>query len=99
MFNKFVALAPKDEHGFFYPKDVVAPLRLITGTEYKIPSFARHLKSFCEQSRGPILQRRGKPYRFIRPIMEPYVVLRGLADELITGPGYDRFGETVRPGL
>ena len=78
------ALAPKDEHGFFYPKDVVAPLRLITGKDYKIPSFARHLKSFCEQSRGPILQRRGKPYRFIRPIMEPYVVLRGLADELIT---------------
>jgi hypothetical protein len=78
------ALAPKDDHGFFYAKDVVQPLRLITGNDYKIPAFAKHLKLFCENSRGPILQRRGKPYRFIRPIMEPYVVLRGLADELIS---------------
>jgi hypothetical protein len=77
------ALAPKDEHGFFYAKDVVQPLVLITGKDYKIPAFARHLKLFCEKPRGPILQRRGKPYRFIRPIMEPYVILRGLADGLI----------------
>lgn len=60
------------------------PLRLITSQEYGIPAFAKHLKSFCEESRGLILERRGKPYRFIRPIMEPYVVLRGLADEMIT---------------
>ena len=78
------ALAPKDEHGFFYAKDVMQPLRLITGRNYEIPAFAKHLKSFCEDNRGPILQRRGKPYRFIRPIMEPYIVLRGLADGLIS---------------
>jgi SpoVK/Ycf46/Vps4 family AAA+-type ATPase len=77
------ALAAKDEHGFFYAKDVLQPLRLITGKNYNIPAFARHLKSFCEISRGPMLQRKGKPYRFIRPIMEPYVILRGLADGLI----------------
>jgi Cdc6-like AAA superfamily ATPase len=78
------ALAPKDEHGFFYAKDVVQPLRTITNKNYKIPAFARHLKLFCEEARGPILQRRGKPYRFIRPIMEPYVILRGLADGMIS---------------
>lgn len=78
------ALASKDEHGFFYAKDIVQPLRLITNKPYKIPAFARHLKLFCEEARGPILQRRGKPYRFIRPIMEPYVILRGLADEIIS---------------
>jgi SpoVK/Ycf46/Vps4 family AAA+-type ATPase len=78
------ALAPKDDHGFFYAKDILTPLRLITGKNYEIPAFAKHLKSFCEAYRGPILQRRGKPYRFIRPIMEPYVILRGLADGLIS---------------
>ena len=79
------ALAPKDEHGFFYAKDVVDPLRLITGKiNYDIPVFARHLKLFCENERGPILERRNKAYRFKRPIMEPYVILRGLADNLIT---------------
>jgi AAA domain len=78
------ALAPKDDHGFFYARDVVLPLGLIMGKQYGIPAFAKHLKLFCEDSRGPILQRKGKPYRFVRPIMEPYVILRGLADAMIT---------------
>lgn len=81
------ALAGKDEHGYFYAKNVAEPLRLITAKNYKIPAFARHLKDFCDPSRGPILERRGKPkkiqYRFVKPLMEPYVVLRGLADGLI----------------
>jgi hypothetical protein len=82
------ALAQKDEHGYFYAKNVTGPLRLITTKSYKIPAFARHLKDFCDASRGPVLERRGKPkrirYRFVKPLMEPYVVLRGLADGLIT---------------
>lgn len=78
------ALAPKDEHGFFYATNVTQPLRMITKKDYNIPAFARHLKDFCDDTRGPILERRGKPnkirYRFIKPLMEPYVTLRGLAD-------------------
>lgn len=72
------ALANKNEQHWFYARDVVAPLRLITSKEYNIPAFAKHLKAFCEQSRGKILERRGPPkrvrYRFTRPLMEP---LRG----------------------
>lgn len=78
------ALAAKDEHGFFYATNVTQPLRQITSTNYGIPAFARHLQAFCDESRGPILERRGRQYRFIKPLMEPYIVLRGLADNLIT---------------
>ena len=79
------ALASKDEHGFFYAKDVTLPLRQITGNgDYDIPAFAKHLKQFSEQTRGPILERRGRQYRFVRPDMEPYVILRGLSEGLIT---------------
>ena len=82
------ALAEKNEQQWFYAKDVVKPVRLITGKEYDIPAFAKHLKAFCEDERGKILERRGPPkkvqYRFVRPLMGPYVVLRGLADKLIT---------------
>lgn len=81
------ALAAKNEQQWFYARDVVGPLRLITSKSYNIPAFAKHLKAFCEPSRGNILERRGPPkrvqYRFVKPLMEPYVVLRGLADELI----------------
>lgn len=82
------ALSQKDERGFFYATNVTSPLRMITSKPYAIPAFARHLKDFCNESRGPILVRKGKPnkirYRFMRPIMEPYVILRGLADGLIS---------------
>jgi hypothetical protein len=81
------ALAKKDAQGFFYAKDVIAPLHMITHKKYGIPAFAKHLKAFREPSRGPILERRGSPrryrYRFTTPLMSPYVVLRGLADGLI----------------
>jgi hypothetical protein len=77
------ALAPKDEHGFFYAKDVTQPLRLITSKKYDILAFARHLKLFYGQLRSPILERRGRQYRFVKPLMGPYVILRGLAEGLI----------------
>lgn len=76
------ALAPKDEKGFFYATNVVQPLERIIGKTYGIPQFALHLKDFSEK-RGPILERDGRRYRFIKPLMEPYVILRGLADGLI----------------
>ena len=82
------ALAEKNEQQWFYAKDVLKPVRLITSTEYEIPAFAKHLKAFCEEERGCILERRGPPkrvqYRFVKPLMGPYVVLRGLADGQIT---------------
>lgn len=77
------ALAPKDEKGFFYAKDIVAPLKAIIPNAPKIQQFAQHLKDFCED-RGPILERAARRYRFIKPLMEPYVTLRGLADGLIS---------------
>src|SRR5208282_2519078 len=75
----------KDEHGFFYARDVTVPLRQITGNAfYDIPAFAKHLKQFSESGRGPILERRDRQYRFVRPDMEPYVLLRGLSEGLIS---------------
>jgi Cdc6-like AAA superfamily ATPase len=81
------ALAQKNDQQWFFPRDVMEPLRLITSTNYDVPAFVRHLKLFCEESRGCILERRGPPrklqYRFKKPLVEPYIVLRGLADGLI----------------
>jgi Cdc6-like AAA superfamily ATPase len=76
------ALAPKDEKGFFYATNIVQPLEAITGKRYEIPAFSQHLKDFSE-TRGPILERDKRRYRFINPMMAPFVILRGLADELI----------------
>jgi Cdc6-like AAA superfamily ATPase len=81
------ALAECDSLGFFAAAAVRPPLRDITRKAYDIPTFARHLKEFCSDKRGPVLQRTGEPhnylYRFVNPLMQPYVVMEGVAEGLI----------------
>jgi len=80
------ALATEEE--FFSAGDIREPLWRITGRRIEIPAFARHLKEFCGKSRGPILERKGQTrrfqYRFVNPLMEPFVVMKGFADGLLT---------------
>jgi len=82
------ALAGKNQLGYFSAGAIRKPLAVVTGRPLDIPAFARHLKQFLEPERGAILQRDGEPrnyfYRFSDPIMQPYVILNGLSEGLIT---------------
>jgi hypothetical protein len=82
------ALAETDDLGWFYPRDVRGPLEGILGRTYGISAFARHLHSFCEIAHGRVLvkdTRSARPrYRFDNPLMQPYVLIRGLAMNLIS---------------
>ncbi len=76
-----------DKSGVFSAKDVRDPLRLITKQNYDIQAYIRHLDKFS-QSRGPVLKKGGMKrrfqYKFVEPLMQPYVVMKGLTDGLIT---------------
>lgn len=76
------AQANRDEMGYFAPADVREPLRTITGRDYGIPAFMRHLNEFSEERRGPVLQKHGKKhrtrFRFVNPLMEPHILMRGI---------------------
>lgn len=80
--------APKNQLGFFTSGSIRGPLEVITGRRIEIPAFSNHLSQFLEPERGSVLQREGTSrryfYRFTDPIFQPYVVLKGLASELIT---------------
>lgn len=82
------ALTRKNELGYFSATDVRGPMSSIMGKPYDIPAFSRHLNDFCDEVRGPVLQKRGHErrfrYRFINPMMEPFVTMNGLANGLIT---------------
>jgi Cdc6-like AAA superfamily ATPase len=82
------ALARKDELGMFAARDVTGPLSMIMETTYDIPAFSRHLKQFSSEERGNILQQNGQQrkffYRFDDPMMQPFIILKGLADGIIT---------------
>jgi Cdc6-like AAA superfamily ATPase len=81
------ALADTDDLGWFYPRNVRAPLEKILGRQYKIEAFSRHLAAFCTDTHGSILVKddtSARPrYRFENPLVQPYVLIRGLAERLI----------------
>lgn len=82
------ALAPKNELGFFTAGSIRDPLEAIAGRRLDIPAFSRHLSQFLEPERGAVLFREGAPkryfYRFSEPIFQPYVILRGVSEGLIS---------------
>lgn len=81
------AMANTDTLGYFSAVDVRQPLTEIMGRRYEIPAFSQHLNAFCEGSRGPILQRSGSVrryrFRFINPLMQPFVIMDGLKKSYI----------------
>ena len=77
------AFASTDELGRFQQSAVAAPLnRIIPGKNYQASTFALHMNAFTEIDRGCVLQRYGTArnyrYRFADPMMQPYVILKGL---------------------
>ena len=79
------AFATTDELGRFQQAAVAAPLnRIIPGKNYQASTFALHMNAFTEDVRGGVLQRFGTArnyrYRFADPMMQPYVILKGLND-------------------
>lgn len=82
------SLSKTDDMGYFTAADVAEPLAVITGKRSEISSYMRHLKAFCSPKRGPILMRIGDTrayfYRFVDPLMQPFVVLDGIAKGKLT---------------
>lgn len=81
------ALAPEDDFGLFTPTDVREPLSRILGKPHKTASFARHLDELSQESRGEVLQKYGtgrtSRYRFLNPLLQPYVAMRGVSEGLV----------------
>lgn len=81
------ALADTNELGEFAAQDVRDRLHRVAGRRYEIPNFAQHLKEFCDNKRGQILKKSGIArlyrYKFVDPLMQPYVVMQGIKQGLI----------------
>lgn len=57
-------------------------MQKVTGKPYGIGAYAKHLRDLCLDIRGPVLERTGTErryrYRFINPLMQPYVLLNSI---------------------
>ena len=81
------ALASTDQLGYFRASDVREPYSRIMGRDRTISSFSRHIHGLCGEDRGAVLQRFGQShsyrFRFSDPMMQPYVLMRGLERGLV----------------
>ena len=82
------ALAKNDDLGWFSPGDLRDPLLHITKKAYTIDRYLKHLNDFCSLSRGPVLDKAGQKkrplYRFKDSMLEPFVIMKGIRDGLVT---------------
>jgi Cdc6-like AAA superfamily ATPase len=81
------ALARTDDEGFFTANDVVDPYSAIMKEKKRIAHFEKHLRRFSSGEGGNILYKRGgdrkQQFRFKDPMMQPYVIIRGIQNKLI----------------
>ena len=81
------SLAPTDQMGYFRAADIRSMYSRIMGRDQDIPSYVRHLHGLCEAKRGSVLQKLGEShsyrYRFTDPVLQPYVLMRGLERGLV----------------
>jgi Cdc6-like AAA superfamily ATPase len=82
------ALASSDENGTFVGRDVRAALDRALDEDVAPAAVSRTLASLCKPERGPVLQRLGTRavarFRFVNPLMPPYVVLKAVLRERIS---------------
>jgi Cdc6-like AAA superfamily ATPase len=81
------AMAAEDDMGYFSAGAIKEPLKVILDRNLEVSAFAKHLKEFCDDRRGPIIQQVGSPrrfkYRFINPLIEPFIIMKGLKEGYI----------------
>lgn len=82
------SMADTDERGNFSPAQVEQPMSIVMNKRYTIEHFAGHMHAFCEDDRGPVLKKTGLAYRyryrFINPLLQPFVLMKGLDSKMIT---------------
>lgn len=78
------ALSDTDERGYFSSRAIQDQLSEILSRKVIQETFAFHLGKLIEPSRGPLLERTGPErryrYRFIDPLMRPFVLMKAAAD-------------------
>ena len=89
------SLAEQDELGRFSAASLENPLSAILGRPMQAPSFSFHLNELCKQERGLILAKTGSRshyrFRFVQPIIQPFIVMKSLSSKVLTNDVLSRF--------
>ena len=82
------AVAQVDDLGYFSPAALQNPLSTLLKKPIKVSLFGQHMKNLCEADYGSILEYTGSErrfkYRFKEPMMQPFILMNGRANGLVT---------------
>ncbi|HWI28816.1 MAG TPA: AAA family ATPase [Stellaceae bacterium] len=82
------SLAQLDDLGYFQPVALRTPLSALLKRDAPVSLYAQHLKNLADPDRGGILEQIGTHrryrYRFSEPMMQPFILMNGLNNNLIT---------------
>ena len=97
------ALAETNDRGMFTPQAVCSPLSAILSRKVEISTFQQHLKKFITEERGEILIRKGRErayqFRFSDPIMQPFVIMKGIEQNLVDPEAMSALSAPAQPEL
>jgi energy-coupling factor transporter ATP-binding protein EcfA2 len=99
------ALADTDDRGTFAAGAVCSPLTAIMhrDREVEISAFQQHLQKFILEERGKILVRKGRErsyrYRFADPMMQPYIIMKGIEQGLVEPTALEAISFPAQPRL
>ena len=99
------ALAETNDRGTFSPTAVCQPLTMILRRDklVQIAAFQQHLQKFISDDRGSVLVRKGLErsyrYRFKDPMMQPYVIMKGIEQELVKSNALEALSFPAQPRL
>lgn len=81
------AMTRPDDLGYFSPAEVREPMSKVMQAPRDISSFMKPLRALTDADRGPVLQcvggLRNQKFRFVNPLLRPYVVFRGISEGAI----------------
>lgn len=82
------ALTPVDSLSSFSASDAREYISIMFGRKVEVDDYKHYLNEFCSTKRGPILHKIGEErryrYRFIDPLMPPFVTINAFSAEIIT---------------
>lgn len=81
------ALSDTNPLGFFDATEIKLQLSDLKGKNYEVRAFTKHLTAFSSE-KYKILERvgdaRSYQYRFINPLMQPFILMKGIQDEKVS---------------
>lgn len=97
------ALADPDDEGWFTANDVLEPYSAIMKSKKTIAHYEKHLRRFSSEEGGNVLHKRGgdrqQQFRFADPMMQPYVIIKGIQLDIIDDKARASLLQKEQPSL